>query len=109
MHKECKPIIGESFRYWVDSSQQDEPHLVDLVEDRGNGHCSCLHYQIKCHPNYRQGGRIINHGYPNATRCKHINTAMLFLADQHIQKAKENYENYVNNITSHHNDSVSDD
>lgn len=98
MPKECKQVEGEALRYWVESSQEDEPHLVDLLEDRGNGHCSCPHYQIKCRPNYREGGRIINHGYPNATRCKHINTAMLFLSDQLIQQAKENHENYVNSL-----------
>jgi hypothetical protein len=94
MPKECKPVVGESLRYWVESSQEDEPHFVDLLEDRGNGHCSCPHYQIVCRRKYREAGRIINHGYPNATRCKHINTALLFLADQIIdqliQQTKEN-------------------
>jgi hypothetical protein len=98
MPKECKQVVGENLRYWVESSQEGEPHFVDLLEDRGNGHCSCPHYQIVCRRKYREAGRIINHGYPNATRCKHINTAMLFLSDQLIQQARENYENYVNSV-----------
>jgi len=69
-----------------------------MIEDGGNGHCSCPHYQIVCRRKYREAGRIINHGYPNATRCKHINTAMLFEMDQIIQQARKNHENYVNSL-----------
>jgi hypothetical protein len=98
MPKECKQVEGEALRYWVESSEEDKSHFVDLFEDGGNGHCSCPHYQIKCRPKYREGGRIINHGYPNATRCKHINTAMLFQMDQIIQQSRKNHENYVNSL-----------
>jgi len=81
MPKHVEEVEGEPFRYWVESSQDGMPHFVDLVEYGGNGECSCPHFKIRCQRLYKDNGyRVINHGYPNATRCKHINTALLYLA-----------------------------
>lgn len=81
MPKEVSPVPGEALRYWVQSSES-LPHFVDLSENDGNGECSCPDFRFRCLPNYRDQTRIIHHGYPNATRCKHIKTAMLYFADE---------------------------
>ena len=86
MPKQVRPVLGEPLRYWVESSVENEPHLVDMLEHNGNGQCSCMHFQVRCQTAYRLNDyRIVNHGYPNATRCKHINTAMLYIADRLIE------------------------
>lgn len=91
MPKSVEPIVGEPYRYWVESSVEGEPYLVDLIELDGNGECTCGDFTCVKQKQLRlNDGNIINHGYPNATRCKHINSALLYLADQIIQhKIKE--------------------
>lgn len=86
MSKQVTPVHGEPLRFWVESSDSDNPHFVDLLEYSGNGECSCPHFRIRCQRNYRDNEyRIVNHGFPNATRCKHINTAMLYMANTVIK------------------------
>jgi hypothetical protein len=88
MQKKVEPVEGEPFRYWVESSDGGVPHLVDLFELSGNGECSCRDFEIRCLTNYRKNeGHTVDYGEINRTRCKHITTARLFLADQVIQEA----------------------
>lgn len=71
-------------------SSNETPHFVDLLEYNGNGECSCPHFQIRCQRHYKDNGRVVvNHGMPNATRCKHINTAMMYFADQMLTRIKQ--------------------
>ena len=94
MPKSVEPVVGEPYRYWVESSVEGEPYLVDLIELNGNGECTCGDFTCVKQKQLRlNDGNIINHGYPNATRCKHINSALLYLADQIIQHKIKNDTN----------------
>lgn len=86
-----RPVEGEPLRYWVDSSEEGLPHLVDLMEHKGNGECSCPHFRMRCLMRLREtGGGTIIYGEPNSTRCKHIHTAMLYLAETVIEQVIAN-------------------
>lgn len=102
MPKQVQEVDGEPFRYWVESSQDGMPHFVDLVEYGGNGECSCPHFRIRCQRLYKDNGyRVIDHGYPNATRCKHINTALLYLAST-VTKAQSDKQKSARKSSQDH-------
>lgn len=76
-------IPGEPFRYrvesWVDPKH---PHMVDLLEQDGNGECDCWDYRKKCSANItKHGGKIVAYGTPDRpnpdrTQCRHICAAL---------------------------------
>lgn len=90
--RQINTIPGEPLRFWVDSSEGDIPHMVDLLEKSGNGECSCRDFQIRCQRQFRENGRNrVEYGNPDRTRCKHINAVCLFLANKVIEEVKNEH------------------
>lgn len=59
-------------------SRPDIEHLVDLGSLRGNGVCSCEHFQFRLLPELKTGAKI--------KRCQHILAARAALVDIVIRK-----------------------
>ena len=99
--KQVEPIIGEAMRFWVQSSG-DYPHLVDMNENNGNGECSCGDFKYKKIICFRNNGkRIVNYGFANTTRCKHINTVLVHLGNLVVNKYHEEINNNINATINH--------
>lgn len=80
-------IPGEPFCYKVESWEKpSEPHRVELLEQMGNGACSCVDWTTRCLPNWRRNGQRpvdywmikANVARPNParSRCRHIMAAL---------------------------------
>lgn len=67
------PIAGERMRFHVTSESGQQPYLVDLSEQRGEGQCGCLHFAMRVNPARRDG---------KLTYCKHIKAAYGFFGRQ---------------------------
>lgn len=65
------PVPGEVLRYRVKSrSRPWRLHLVDLSEFKGNGQCTCEHFEIRCMP------KLIAGASPDPIlECYHIRQA----------------------------------
>mgnify|MGYP006266639517 CR=1 FL=1 len=104
MQNQVEPIIGEPFRFWVQSSDAN-PHLVDMTEYKGNGECSCGDFRFKKLMNYRANNyRIVNYGSVNSTRCKHINSVLIHLGSLVVEKYNET-KNTPNNVINYNSQS----
>lgn len=78
-----RAVPGEAMRYQVESWQRpDLFHVVDLLENDGNGACCCRDFLTRCEPSFRaNGGKIVEYGYPGTpdparTRCRHIHVCV---------------------------------
>ena len=84
-------VPEEPLRYHVESWQSSKyPHLVDLMENNGNGSCDCKDFLTRCEPNYKEQKKIVEYGhpgnpYPNRTRCKHIHVAVRKFANDTLR------------------------
>ncbi len=79
--------FDSALRFLVTSDSQragGEPikHVVDLGEFKGNGRCSCQHFDFRFRPGLTDG--TIEPG--PKSRCKHIEEAREFLIDALIEK-----------------------
>lgn len=87
-----KPIPGEALRYQVESWQASKyPHVVDLMENNGNGSCDCKDFLTRCEPNYKEERKIVEYGFPGnpnpkRTRCKHIHVAVKKFANDTLKE-----------------------
>ena len=96
--KQVEPIIGETMRFWVQSSGEF-PHLVDMNEYKGNGECSCNDFKCKKKPMYvKNGKQIVNYGLADTTRCKHINSVINYLGNLVVDKYHENINNNIQHV-----------
>lgn len=74
-------IRGEIARYRVASAENPSfPHLVDLLENNGNGECDCRDFITRCNPNWKRLKHTVEYGWPghpnpDRTICKHIHVA----------------------------------
>lgn len=76
-------IPGEPFRFHVHSSRSDEPpYLCDLEARFPLGRCTCSDYSCRKWPAFKQTL------YP--IRCKHLRSAFMFYALQHIRSSSSN-------------------
>ena len=67
--------------YFVESTTDGDPHLVDMTENNGKGACSCGQYVYRVNPAWRNGK-----DYPP---CKHITACHLWAGKQyHLQLNK---------------------
>ena len=77
-----EPILGEPYRFLVESSQKGEPYVVDLEARFPLGRCICLSYQCKKWPDFKKSLYAI--------RCRHIDAALEVYALLHIQTTSKN-------------------
>jgi len=84
-------IHGELGRCHVESWDEPKyPHLVDLLENDGNGECDCLDFTTRCLPNLRQSRKTVEYGQPghpnpDRTRCKHIHVSIQKFTNEILQ------------------------
>jgi hypothetical protein len=63
------PIIGEPFVYLMQSDRHPEmSYRVDLLENGGNGACTCVDFGTRRQPAIDTGARR----HTRATMCKHV-------------------------------------
>lgn len=102
------PLQGEVLRFTVHSETEDDSaHVVDLTLRKGNGECSCQDFAMRRGPNlHKNGGTIVNYGRdkkgrirPEATRCKHINEALLYVGTMAAKEAQVRGENQAKPVT----------
>lgn len=69
--KDVRPVEGDFLCYFVQSqSERGAEHLVDLTTYRGNGACSCTHFNVRLRKMLEDGA------FPDSDlRCKHIERA----------------------------------
>lgn len=66
---EIRPVIGEAFVYQVTSERDAEmTYRVDLLENRGNGACSCIDFGTRRQLALDAGAQP----HTRATLCKHL-------------------------------------
>lgn len=65
----------------VTGADGDTVYTVDFVENAPNGACNCLDFTTRCQKEWDKAGRVRQYGEPLRTRCKHINTALIYIAD----------------------------
>ena len=91
----AEAILGEHLRYYVHSQTHgDETHVVDLLENDGNGACSCRDFETRRGPNYHKNGKqIVEYAkdekgkvVAGASRCKHINAAVFQYANDMLRR-----------------------
>jgi|GEM_PF-2469450 len=79
-----KAVPGEILRYQVESwGRADLHHIVDLMEQGGNGECGCTDFRMQCTTNWKEnGGAWVLYGFPGhpdpkRTQCRHIYCARM--------------------------------
>lgn len=63
-----KAIQGEVMRFYVKSETSPNTYLVDLLENKGNGACSCRDFEVRRAKLIREGAEL----FTDQTTCKHI-------------------------------------
>lgn len=83
-----KAIPHEAMRFIVESwSKPDEPYIVDLAANNGSGSCTCVDFQTRCYPNWKEIGKPVDYWMlprkgvvaklnKKRTRCRHIEAAI---------------------------------
>jgi len=72
-------MYGNGLDYLVRSESRAEHHKVELDGLKGNGVCSCEHFQMRLRP-LLEVIRIPS----DSTRCKHILAARRYLLDRQV-------------------------
>ena len=74
-----KPLQDDPFCYTVESwtSKHQKEYLVDVLDNDGNGSCSCPDFKGVCQRNLKEHGEHVEYGVPGApdkrrTQCKHL-------------------------------------
>lgn len=75
--------------YEVLSSDGTETYLVDLLENKGNGGCSCPDFTCRRLPKFKETGKIVPYGWLESTHCRHISACVELWA---IDMLKHIYE-----------------
>lgn len=70
-----KPYNGLTQYLVIPQSKGEEDYLVDIGFNKGNGKCSCLHFQCRLQPAFARTGKP-----GEDTRCKHIKAVRQKLA-----------------------------
>jgi hypothetical protein len=79
---------GDSFVFHASSVDDKDPYTVAMLENDGNGACSCRDFQCRCQPRWNKTGKVEEYGSVNRTRCKHINAVIMFLGNAVVANAK---------------------
>ena len=66
------------YRFWVESSDDKEPYLVDLTANKGLPVCTCPDNRCRCQPNLNIFQKIVRHFYRDRTICKHVDAAIFY-------------------------------
>jgi hypothetical protein len=67
------PIEGEQWTYDVTSAAGDgTEYRVCMMENGGNGACTCVDFFARCQPAYNRSKTITHYPRVNRTQCKHI-------------------------------------
>lgn len=82
---EVTPIPSEPYRFQVASSKKGESYLVDLEARWPMGRCTCINYECKRWPKFKETL------YP--VRCKHLDAALEFYALLCIKATSRNLKN----------------
>jgi hypothetical protein len=54
------------------SSDGTETYLVDLLENKGNGACSCRDFICRRLPKWKETGKTVPYGWLDSSHCRHI-------------------------------------
>ena len=66
------------YRFWVESSSDREPYLVDLTANKGLPVCTCDDNRCRCQPKLKILQKIVRHFYRDRTICKHVDAAIFY-------------------------------
>lgn len=63
----------------MDSADDADPYLVDLMANEGRGSCTCRDWVCRCQPQLDKGAKCILYSSINRTSCKHYYRVIAFL------------------------------
>jgi hypothetical protein len=65
----------------VTGADGDTIYTVEFAENVPNGACNCFDFITRCQKEWDRAGRVRQYGEPLRTRCKHVNAALIYIAD----------------------------
>ena len=93
---ECRPLRGETLRFWVASRARPDWHLVDLSLRLGHGMCDCEMFKFCALKNYHRHERFVPYEYDpdtfkcgnahEASECAHIRAAREWMHLEFVQR-----------------------
>ena len=78
--------------YEVLSDCGTETYIVDLLENKGNGGCSCPDFTCRRLPKFKETGKTVPYGWQDASHCKHLRACIELWA---IEVIKHIYEKSI--------------
>lgn len=65
----------------VTSADGDTVYSIEFAENAPNGACNCPDFMTRCQKQWDSTKKVVEYGQPLRTRCKHINTAIMYLGN----------------------------
>ncbi len=86
-----KNVVQESVTRYVFNSlkQKNYAHVVDLLENKNAGECSCQHFQYRILPMIKQG---LLSPHEEKSRCKHMRIARQMFFEAAIEAYSKQFQ-----------------